>query len=616
MSETQALVRRPISVKIFGIAVVLLVLMIVVTISSSLNLRRLGQQLNLLSDYFIELDQQMSDLRAQTLREVIQIERVLALKPKEIEGQEAIIKDLSGKLGDCSTEGMRPVMQQLRKTYTDRGQQQLMVYRITRLCTDARLKQANALVEKALTLEAVRETPEQLALFTTIKGEMANIPPARLKLNEHFEKYQARLGAGDAASLAAVQDQIDERRLEVNRRISAVTKSLHDGTRQSADLAERLESRTQVMSWTVTAVACILGLVVALLVTRNLVRPVRELLGLTQAIRAGNLDIKAHIRTGDEIGLLADSFNHMVGEMREKEQIKNMFGKYVDPRIVQGLLLDQGQLSQAGERRHMSVFFSDLEGFTTVCEGLTPTAAVRLLNQYFSLMSVPIREQHGIIDKYIGDSIMAFWGPPFSTPEEHALQACRAALAQKGLFAEFEKLLPEAIGIRKNLPKIRARMGIATGDVTVGTIGSEESRSYTVIGDSVNLASRLEGANKLYRTSILISDDTWRMAREQVLAREIDAIRVVGKDDPIAMHELLAMKNEASDLQVRLASTYATALGHYRKREWEAALRGFAACMEIQSDDGPSVLFIERIGKLKAEGVPADWDGVWNMTQK
>ncbi len=613
---SEPVVRLPISFKIFGIAVALLLMMIIVTLYSSVNLSRLGRQLNLLSDYYIELDQLMGDMRARTLREVIQIERVLHHKPKITAGGDAEAAVFFKEAGNCETEALRPVMAKIRKAYPDRGDQQLMVYRVNRLCTDASLLRANALVDQALALPQVREDPDQVARFTSIKSELSNIPQSRVKLHENFEKYLVQLKSGDEKALAAMQEQIDERRLEVNRRISSVARALHAGTSKSADDAEALEARTLWLSWTVTLVAGVLGLLVAYFITRNLVRPVRELLGFTEAIRSGNLDVHVQIKTGDEIGLLADSFNHMAGEMREKEQIKNMFGKYVDPRIVKGLLLDQKQFSQGGERQNMSVFFSDLEGFTTACEALTPTGAVRLLNQYFSLMAEPIREHHGIIDKYIGDSIMAFWGPPFSSPTEHATQACFAALEQQARVPSFQAMLPEVLGIRKNVPVIRARMGIATGDVTVGSIGSEESRSYTVIGDNVNLASRLEGANKHYHTQILISEDTRTLAGELIEAREIDAIRVVGKTDPVRIYELLGRKGDISVKTAELRDHYERGLQLFRARNLEGARTAFAECLKVHAEDGPSLLFMARIEKVMQRAPTDSWDEVWTMTEK
>lgn len=612
-------VRRPISLKIFGITTALLVLMIVVTLSSSINLRRVGQELTLLSDFYIPLDQLLGDVRAQGLREVIQIERMLRDRPagaaKTGGGQEEAAA-LFKEAGDCEPEALRAVSRKARQAHADRGVQQLLVYRVTQMCTQVRLERAKALVEKALALDQVKADADQVARFSTIRAELANVAPARARLHASFEKILAHPVGGDAQVAALLREQLEEQRVDVNRRINTVARAVQAGTRESADRAEYLESKTQWLGWSVTVVACTVGLLFAAIITRNLVRPVRELLSLTRSIRTGNLDVDIQVKTADEIGQLADSFSHMVGELRQKELIKKMFGKYVDPRIVQGLLLDQHQFARGGDRQMMSVFFSDLEGFTAICESLTPSTAVRLLNQYFSLMAEPIRRNQGIIDKYVGDSVMAFWGPPFTSAQEHAVFACEAALAQQACMPAFQALVPEMLGIRKNVPSFRVRMGIATGDVTVGSIGSEDARSYTVIGDTVNLASRLEGTNKQYRTQILISEETRRLAGDAIEAREIDAIRVVGKTEPVRVYELIAVKGNIPPLLAQLRDHYERGLALYRERQWDAAREAFGECLKLAPQDGPSLLFVERIGVLEGQTLTAQWDGVWTLTEK
>ncbi|MEO8384047.1 MAG: adenylate/guanylate cyclase domain-containing protein [Betaproteobacteria bacterium] len=610
------IVRRPISLKIFGIAVGLLVMMIFVTLYSSRYLSQVSEQLELLKTSYIELDQRMGNIRADSLSEVAQIERVLHYKPKVADGSAAAAAAFYKEAGNCELEFLRPVNAKIRAAYPLRGEQQLMMYRVRRLCTQAKLQSAESIVDKTLANPVVRSDPDQVARFSSIKADLQNIPQSREKLNEYFEKYLSQLDRADEAALAVAQEQIDERRGDVIRRIGAVTRTLQKGTRESADATEALAGKTKRISWVVTGVACVFGLLVAFFITRNLVAPVRELLGLTNSIRSGNLDVHIQIKTGDEIGMLADSFNHMVGEMRQKEQITSMFGKYVDPRIVKGLLLDEESFKQGGERQCMSVFFSDLQGFTTASEALTPTGVVRLLNQYFSLMAEPIRAHQGIIDKYIGDSVMAFWGPPFSSPHEHAAQACFAALDQQARVPQFQALLPEVLGIRKNVPVIRVRMGIATGDVTVGSIGSEEARSYTVIGDNVNLASRLEGANKHYHTQILISEETKKLAGDLIETREVDSIRVVGKTDPVRIYELLARKGNISAQIASLRDQYERGLQLYRGRNMPEASAAFAKCLDIFPDDGPAKLFLQRLESFKGQVLTENWDGVWTMTEK
>jgi class 3 adenylate cyclase len=290
----------------------------------------------------------------------------------------------------------------------------------------------------------------------------------------------------------------------------------------------------------------LLGIIVAAAVTLGLVRPVRRLLAGTAAVEGGALDTVVPITSRDEIGRLTQSFNSMVGELRIKAQIRETFGKYVDPRIVAGLI-DRPELTDAkGSRREMTILFCDMKGFTTFSEGMTPTALVTVLNRYMTVMSEPVRRHTGIIDKYIGDAIMAFWGPPFTGADEQAHLACLAALDQVAGFAAFRAEVPDLIGLKRGFPEIDIRIGIATGDVVVGSIGSEQTRNYTVIGDTVNLASRIEGANKTYGTRVLISEATNNLATDMLETREIDTVVVVGKTEPQRIFELLGRKGEVA----------------------------------------------------------------------
>src|SRR6202011_5929881 len=214
-------------------------------------------------------------------------------------------------------------------------------------------------------------------------------------------------------------------------------------------------------------------------------------------------------------------------------------------------------------------------GFTSFSEGMTPAGLVNVLNRYMTLMSEPIRHNNGIIDKYIGDGIMAYWGPPFTSAEEQGRLACLAALDQLGGAAAFRAELPELTGIKRGFPEIDIRIGIATGDVVVGSIGSEQTRNYTVIGDTVNLASRLEGANKTYGTRVLISEAANHLAGDTVETREIDSVLVVGKTEPQRIFELLGRKGEVASEHLALRDASVEALDAYRRGAWDEARIGF-----------------------------------------
>jgi class 3 adenylate cyclase len=237
-------------------------------------------------------------------------------------------------------------------------------------------------------------------------------------------------------------------------------------------------------------------------------RPVRRLLDGTRAVEAGRLDGSIDVTTRDEIGQLTTAFNNMVEQLRHKEKMRETFGRYVDPRVVEGLIDRQSQTASDGERRVMTVLFCDMKGFTSLSEGMTPQGLVKVMNHYLSTMSGPIRSHRGIIDKYIGDAIMAYWGPPFTEDGEQARLACLAAIDMADRGAALRTELPELLGVRTVPSDCDVRIGIATGEVLVGSIGSEFMMSYTVMGDAVNLASRLEGANKIYGSHSLVRKPT------------------------------------------------------------------------------------------------------------
>jgi adenylate cyclase len=264
----------------------------------------------------------------------------------------------------------------------------------------------------------------------------------------------------------------------------------------------------------------------------------------------------------------------------------------------------------------MTILFCDMQGFTSFSEEMTPVGLVNVLNRYLTVLSEPVRRYNGIIDKYIGDAVMAFWGPPFATTEDQAALACFAALDQLAALPGFQDELPELTGVRRGFPKVRMRVGIATGEVVVGNIGSEQIRNYTVIGDTVNTASRLEGASKAYGTRILIGERTHDLAADAIEAREIDSVLVVGKHFPERIFELIGRKGEVAVDRLELRDTFHAALADYRQRNWDRAAKGFRDCLTIVPDDPPSQVFLDRINQFRAEAPAEDWDGVWALHAK
>ncbi|MGZ5025849.1 MAG: adenylate/guanylate cyclase domain-containing protein, partial [Methylobacter sp.] len=241
----------------------------------------------------------------------------------------------------------------------------------------------------------------------------------------------------------------------------------------------------------------LLGALLFMLISQRITRPLRLIAKGTLEIKHGNYRHRIDYRNSDEVGQLAIAFNAMAGDLQEKELIRSTFNKYVDPVIVSELLSQPDKLRLGGERKEQSVLFSDIAGFTDFSEKLPAEALIKILNDYLSAMTVEISRHHGILDKFIGDAIMAFWSPELCDGH-HAQFACRSALAMQ---RKLDALRP--VWLANGGPEIHVRIGIATGDMIVGNIGSEQARSYTCIGDKVNYSSRLEGLNKYYGTRII-----------------------------------------------------------------------------------------------------------------
>jgi len=364
----------------------------------------------------------------------------------------------------------------------------------------------------------------------------------------------------------------------------------------------------------VTLLAAIVGLIFANLVSGGIIRSVRQLLEGTRAVEAGQLDQSIEVTTGDEIGQLAAAFNRMVVQLRDNQRVRETFGKYIDPRVVEGLI-DRPTLTAAeGQRRVMTVLFCDLKGFTSLSEGMTPQGLVKVMNRYLSIMSEPIRTNRGIIDKYIGDGIMAYWGPPFVDEADHARFACLAAMEMIERIATLRQEIPELLGVRGTpMEKCDLRIGVATGEALVGSIGSDVMMSYTVMGDVVNLASRLEGVNKTYGTRNLVSERTIAAAGAALEVREIDRVVVAGHTHSEIIFEILGRKGELTPQQFISRDKYLEGLAAYREQRWDEALRALNESLGAIPDDGPSMALLKRVESLKANPPSRDWDGAWHI---
>lgn len=293
-------------------------------------------------------------------------------------------------------------------------------------------------------------------------------------------------------------------------------------------------------------------------------------------------------------------------EGRQRRFIKNAFTHYLSPSVIDELVGNPERLRLGGERRELTVFFSDIEGFTTFSEKLPPEELSEMLCEYLSQMTDIILSHGGTLDKYEGDAIMAFWGAPL--PQlDHAQRACVTALECQAALAEIRRQFSS-----RGWPLLYARIGLNSGEMAVGNMGSRERFDYTVLGDNVNLGSRLEGANKQFGTWVMISESTWQLVKDDLEARELDVIRVKGKETPVRVYELLAKKGELPEEKAKSVELFGTGLALYRKRRWKEAMEVFSKL----PDDPPSAVFRRRCTELLRSPPPENWDGVYSMISK
>ncbi|MCX6708252.1 MAG: adenylate/guanylate cyclase domain-containing protein [Candidatus Woesearchaeota archaeon] len=291
-------------------------------------------------------------------------------------------------------------------------------------------------------------------------------------------------------------------------------------------------------------------------------------------------------------------------EKKEKEKTLGAFSKYVSPEVIDELMKDPRKLKLGGEKEDITIFFSDIRGFTTISEQLTPEKLVHLLNEYLTAMTDIAMKHEGVVDKYIGDAIMAFWGAPIKKTN-HAELACLTAL-------EMIKKLKElnVKWTQEKFPEIKIGIGLNTGPAVIGNMGSYERFNYTAMGDTINLGSRLEGLTKAYGVCIIISEFTHKEINDKFATRKLDLVAVKGKKKPIHIYELICKTEELTEKQKEKIQIYEKGLNLYLSQKWDGAIKEFE-----KLDDFSSKEFIQRCETFKKE-LPANWDGAWVMKTK
>ena len=312
--------------------------------------------------------------------------------------------------------------------------------------------------------------------------------------------------------------------------------------------------------------------------------------------------------TGLVVVYSGNVLGHYFVEAREKRWLRHAFSRYVSPSVVEVITTNPERLELGGEEVETTVLFADLEGFTQLSESTPPQALIKLLNDYFSPMTQIILAHQGTLDKYIGDAIMALWGAPMPL-SDHALRACWAALEMERTMTDLQKEWQI-----EGLPPLTARIGVHSGSVVAGNVGSRERFNYTVLGDTVNLASRLEGVNKVYGTRILLSENTCRHVQDRLLVRELDLVQVKGRGQPVTIYELLGP--QPPEGRPPWLDYFAAGLKAYRDRDWEEASQAFGEVLQLRPEDRPSQVFLGRCRFFAVAPPPLDWQGVFVLEGK
>ena len=296
-------------------------------------------------------------------------------------------------------------------------------------------------------------------------------------------------------------------------------------------------------------------------------------------------------------------------EERERKKIKGAFTYYVSSSVVNEMLKHPEKLKLGGDRRELSVLFSDIRGFTTIAEGLTPEELVHLLNEYLTVMTDIVFKYDGTLDKYMGDAIMAIFGAPLDLPD-HPIKACHSALE---MIEELKNLNQKWIAEGKHPMDIG--IGINTGPMMVGNMGSAQRFDFTAMGDSVNLGSRLEGVNKSYKTNIIISEFTFERVKNEFTCMELDAVRVKGKKRPVKIYSLVGYK-DLPGIHEEVIKQFNQGVILYKRRKWDKAIHIFENITAMDPNLYAAQVYIDRCFDLKKNPPPADWDGVYTMTTK
>lgn len=563
-----------IRIKIFGMVLGVVFLLLLVAYFSTLQLKKLNNELQDLAYYSIPITNLIAKVNVHVLTQELHVNRMYRLYSNPKNGKQHINDELIHfkQRGALVYQELQKAIELSRKT----------------LKTSVRKKEQQAFKHFLYLLERIAVEYQQA-------------------YDDSLTILQ-RLSTEKKVDVHQLQSLLLQKQKLFDQEINSLLRELEHFTTQAAQTAEKHEKTMLKVYLLVSSLTIAIGLLFAYLTATRLTYAIRKLTRSAKEVSKENYDTQIDQVANDEVGKLSDSFNYMLSELKMKAEIEAQFAKHIDPRMVNKIINDPEESRTGGKKEQMTVFFSDIEDFDSILANQSTDEIIERKNHYYDMMSAAIANYQGVIDKFIGSTVMAFWGPPFVETSKHCQLACLAALDQ---IKNIDSLDPQTNG--KHLP---LHIGIATGTVVVGNMGSETSKSFTVMGDTVNIASRLKGVAKQYGVYVLIPEQTKRHIQEIIETREIDLIRVVGKNEPIRIYELVGLHIEVKSHQLEFRDCFEQGLSAYRQQEWDEAERYFTTCLTMQTQDQPCQLFLQRIDTLRKKPPKQGWDGVWQMVKK
>lgn len=451
--------------------------------------------------------------------------------------------------------------------------------------------------------------------FNVIAKNLLRLDEEHRRFEEKSYLIQELYRDGDYKTAGEFSDTLIKEEDQFNKHLDELFHQLEKKTSESTQVAKIHEEQVVWLSILVTAFSVSVGSICSLFLIRRFSRPIEDLKSKIIQIDKGNLDVSVSATTADEIGTLNKNFNDMLGELRLKRDIENTFGKYLDPRIVQNIIDGEHIVDAKGIKREMTVMFAGVSGLSDLSHSVEPGHASSFYNEFLEMLSKPISDSKGVIDKFIGTDVMGFWGEPFTNKDEHPKLALAASMSLIASYPQIKDLLARHLGRHYDDRHHQLSIGVATGELIVGNMGSKNALSFTVMGDVVNNASRLKGACKQFGVAFLCSENSRNQSGGKYKFREIDTVIAKGMDDPLLLHEMIPETLEYSQYTEQNLDLYQQALNSYRVGDFEKAQTYWLSFSKVIPGDMAVKVMLDRLPELCAKKSSV-WSGVWKLSAK